>query len=101
MRLPHETICFNQLTRQKNGDSQSGAWVTLETHGTSSYTGPWHDFRFRKLELSASDGINPESRVMKAERYFALHQLSNGKKIKVTVISFKADTLLWYQWENL
>ena len=54
----------------------------------------------RKLELPMFDSDNLEGWILKAERFFALNRLTATKKVEASVICFKGDALLWYQYEQ-
>lgn len=57
---------------------------------------PRHDFHFRKLDMPLFDGSNPDGLIIKAKRYYAFHRMNNKEKLKMTVVSFEGDVLLWY-----
>lgn len=61
--------------------------------------GQW-DLRPRRIELSSFDGENPDGWILKAERYFALHRMTNTEKLETTIISFEGEALIWFGWEN-
>ena len=46
------------------------------------------------------DGSDPDSWILRADRYCALNRLSNEESLEVAVISFEGDSLRWFQWEN-
>lgn len=45
-------------------------------------------------------GVNPDSWLFRAERYFEIHQLSEWEKITETIISFDEYVVDWYQWPH-
>lgn len=44
--------------------------------------------------------MNPDNWIMRVERYFSLNRPTNSEMNEVAVISFEADALQWFQWEN-
>lgn len=49
--------------------------------------------KFKKVEMSIFYGINPDSWLFRAERYFQIHKLMEEEKMTVMVISFEAVAL--------
>ena len=53
--------------------------------------------KFKKVEMSIFYGINPDSWLFRAERYFQIHKLMEEEKMTVMVISFEAVALDQYR----
>ncbi|KAJ9566192.1 hypothetical protein OSB04_002158 [Centaurea solstitialis] len=47
----------------------------------------------RKLEIPTFDGKDPDGWILRADKYFALNQLSQKEKIDVSFIAFEGDAL--------
>ena len=55
------------------------------------------EVRTRKLELPLFDGDNPDGWIYRAERYFAMLQFTEAKKITATGICMEGKALTWFQ----
>ena len=71
-----------------------------EVRGVCESNAPRWNVRPQRIELSTFDGDNPEGWVLKAERYFGLHRMTNAEKLKTTNISFEGEALVWFKYEN-
>ena len=58
------------------------------------------ELRGRRLEMPIFQGENPDEWIFKAERYFAVNQLTEEEKIKSVALCFEATVLAWFQWES-
>ncbi|KAL9444267.1 hypothetical protein AB3S75_017449 [Citrus x aurantiifolia] len=90
---------FQEETRGLYSD-KGERMLSPNVSGGSSSGGTRHEFRFRKLEMPQFDGSNPDGWILKAERYFSVHRLTNEEKLEAAIMAFEGDALLWYQWEN-
>ncbi|XP_052192138.1 uncharacterized protein LOC127801242 [Diospyros lotus] len=58
------------------------------------------DLRGKRLEMPIFEGENPNEWIFRAERYFAVNQLTDEEKIESATLCFKAAALSWFQWET-
>ncbi|XP_052196517.1 uncharacterized protein LOC127803919 [Diospyros lotus] len=56
--------------------------------------------RGRRLEMPLFEGVNPDGWVFRAERYFAVNQLSDAEKLDSATLCFEGVALAWFQWEQ-
>lgn len=89
-------------TREQPGRGSLGPPFGEETfHSEENQTnGRGGSWRFRKLDLPLFDGINPDGWIIRAERYFKFHRMSEEDKVEAAVVALEGDALLWFQWEN-
>lgn len=58
------------------------------------------NWRFKKLDLPLFSGENPDGWIMRAERYFKFHRLTEDEKVEAAVVALEGEALLWFQWED-
>ena len=50
----------------------------------------------RRVEMSVSEGGNPEGWVFRAEKFFSFHRLTEMEKLDVAILSFDGEALAWF-----
>ncbi|KAA0037563.1 transposon Tf2-1 polyprotein isoform X1 [Cucumis melo var. makuwa] len=91
--------------KMEEGLTSQVAKVELELQATATETKEGgkteertHDrSKFKKVEMLVSNGMDPDSCLFRADRYFKIHNLTDSKKLTVAVISFDGPTLDWYR----
>ena len=56
--------------------------------------------KYKKLEMPMFLGENLESWVYRTEHFFEINNLPETEKIKVVVVSFGQDEVIWYRWTH-
>ena len=59
------------------------------------------NWRFKKLDMPAFNGENPDGWILRAERFFNFYRLSEEDKLEAAVVALEGDALFWYQWEHM
>ncbi|KAL9429190.1 hypothetical protein AB3S75_031074 [Citrus x aurantiifolia] len=88
-----QSLMAGKTPKQTDGpiDGNHGREMKLNTR--------W-DLRPRQIKLSSFNGENLDDWILKAERYFVLHRMTNTKKLETITISFEGEALIWFGWEN-
>lgn len=97
-----ETPKDNSGGSKPTGSGGSGTGGSSDGGGRSQggeYDGGTN-WRFRKLDMPFFDGENPDSWILRAERYFNFYRLSEADKLEAAVVALEGDALLRYQWEH-
>lgn len=56
--------------------------------------------KFKQLEMPVFSGVNPDSWLFYAKRYFEIHQLFEWEKSTAAIISFNEYVVDWYRWSH-
>ncbi|KAL4564788.1 hypothetical protein LXL04_028859 [Taraxacum kok-saghyz] len=59
-----------------------------------------YDYKHRKVDMPLFNGSDPDGWILLAERYFAIYQLINEKKLEAAILSLSGDALSWYRWSD-
>ena len=54
---------------------------------------------YRKLEFPLFSGIDPDSWIFRAERYFSMGNFSNAERAVAAGVCMEGNALSWFQWE--
>lgn len=57
------------------------------------FAGGGSNWRFRKVDMPAFDGTDPDGWVMRAEHYFQVHRLSEKEKLDSVLVAMEGDAL--------
>ncbi|KAL2460735.1 Mediator of RNA polymerase II transcription subunit 25 [Abeliophyllum distichum] len=65
------------------------------------FDGGWRPgIRSRRLEMPVFEGLDPDGWIYKAERYFAINQIVDKKRMEAIVVCLDGEALAWFQWEK-
>lgn len=55
---------------------------------------------YRKLELPLFNGVDPDSWIFRAERYFRMNKLDDVERAVAAGVCMEGAALSWFQWED-
>lgn len=107
MGTPQTNTGNKNPTRDGSSGSGFGSGAGLEGpelvfgsfNGTNQGKGRF-EYRYRKIDMPAFDGKDPDGWILQAERYFAIYQLLDGEKVEAAVLSLNRDALSWFRWSD-
>ncbi|KAG5579563.1 hypothetical protein H5410_050190 [Solanum commersonii] len=71
---------------------------TIEVYGGQTPTPPTLRHKLASIELVLFHGVNPESWVFQAERYFEFYGITEDHKLTLASFYLDGDALEWYRW---
>ncbi|KAI3716153.1 hypothetical protein L6452_23281 [Arctium lappa] len=94
-------IRLQEEARRSNGEETSVDGERRTRHDDRPLQhGSFLAIKGRRLEMPVFNGTDPDSWIVRAERYFSLNRLNNEEKMEVALISLEDDALKWHQWED-